>query len=114
MSAGSIKTSTHIKGEGRCDQVGRWMGCPITVKEGGVSQGMAKRIADYATKRLNTAGIEIRGATLTVAAHTSEGGSEVDGYSVEWENDETLLYLDGIMIGKGGWPILDHGLRLNP
>lgn len=109
-----IKTSTHIAGAGRCDQVGRYMGCPVNVVAGGVGKGMAKRIADYANERLSTAGLSLKGATLTVAAHTSEGGGEIEGYSVEWENEDTILYLDRILIGKGGWPVMDHGLRLNP
>lgn len=77
-----------------------------------ITEGMAKRVANYARKRLEAAGfgsILDRG-TLHVSGQCSYSDAQKDlTYQVEFHMPEGgIIGVQGILTDKG-WPCIDHG-----
>lgn len=70
-----------------------------------LSNGLVKRCISYAIKRMNKFPLDYSKVTNI---HVSKNDSEF--ISVSFRGEYGSISVDGIMIGAGGWPVLDHGI----
>ena len=76
-----------------------------TVPDSELSQGLVKRCMSYANQRLEKFPLDYSKVT-----HYNVCRNE-DGYiTVSIKGEFGAIKVNGIMIGKGGWPFLDHGI----
>jgi hypothetical protein len=72
-----------------------------------IGQGKAKRLLNYAIKRMKDSGFPTT-EKIEISTTANEGY-----YHVAFENDKGgSISVQGIMLGAGGWPCLDHGFSI--
>ena len=82
-----------------------------TKVDGDISPGLVKRLVRYAQKELRAIGIEPPSHAIEV--YSLGYDSDTRTYHVSFKNGKGATYvLNGIMLGNGGWPDLDHGFTL--
>lgn len=70
-----------------------------------LSNGLVKRCVSYAVQRLNKFPLDYSKVTNV---HVSR--NENDYITVSFRGEFGAIKVDGIMIGAGGWPFIDHGI----
>jgi hypothetical protein len=72
-----------------------------------ISEGKAKRLLAYAVERMEFAGFP---TSSKVEISTTEDGGY---YHVQFVNEKGgSISVQGILLGAGGWPSLDHGFHI--
>ena len=70
-----------------------------------LSNGLVKRCISYATKRMEKFPMDY---SKVLNIHVSKNDS--DFITVSFKGEFGAIKVEGIMIGAGGWPSLDHGI----
>lgn len=79
---------------------------------GEIRPGLAKRLAAYSARQLTLAGFGAVLSSCRCEVMTTDGdllASDRDYQVTFYTPAGGTLSVDGILIGRGGWPILDHG-----
>lgn len=104
-----MKTAVFKVNPGHTDMLGN--GHPYVEETGQtISQGLAKRIADYAAGRMKEMGLPIaQDWELSVETNDADQRPADRMYHVTWQTAEgAKIGIEGILT-KRGWPLLDHG-----
>ncbi|TDW20465.1 hypothetical protein EV128_12595 [Rhizobium azibense] len=106
-----IKTEVLRRDKPRFSMVGQKLPDTLLSTDEEISPGLAYRISRYATGRLTESGFDLEGWSCRVT--TSDGdrprGERV--YHAEFIHSKGgMVGIQGIFIGAGGWPCIDHGL----
>lgn len=84
------------------DMCGQFLGYPLTIAETTIKAGLVKRLVRYAVQRAEDLGLPVWDKVNVCC---------IDGesYFVEFINPKgTKITLNGILIGRGGHPSVDH------
>lgn len=73
-----------------------------------LSSGLVKRCVSYALKRLDNFPLDY---SKVKNVHVTKNDSEF--LTVAFRGKFGAIKVDGILIGKGGWPSLDHGISFD-
>jgi hypothetical protein len=79
-----------------------------------VSQGLAHRLAVFATRRMAEAGFTALTAVSKLEVYTTDGDEPPAHrhYCVRWQNEKGgYIEVVGILT-RSGWPSLDHGFAI--
>lgn len=109
-----MKTEVWNRGPARLDMCGQSLPYQLSKTEEHISPGLAKRIHDYAAKRLHGAGLSplVNGWACTIGTNDADDKPADRAYYVSWKNDAgTQVSIVGILT-RNGWPSLDHGLEI--
>ncbi|WP_116894801.1 hypothetical protein [Pseudomonas savastanoi] len=110
----TFATEVYQRGVSRFNMVGQKLPDHLHITDKVITQGLAFRLARYATQRLGDAGFAkaVEGWKLTVYTMDADLPASDRTYSVRWQNDAGG-YIDvcGIFT-KRGWPSLDHGYSI--
>lgn len=112
MSA--IMASVLQRGVPRFNMVGQRLPDSLHATDQAISPGLISRLHRYASGRLSEAGFEIEDWQCEV--YTMDGDVPVSEryYCVEFMNERGgMLGVQGIAIGRGGHPCLDHGISVD-
>lgn len=105
MNVTSNKTETHPAWNSTFQKYQYWI---KDVENSELSAGLVKRCIKYATERLSKFPMDFSKInTCTVVKNDS------DYITVSFKGEFGAIKVDGIMIGKGGWPFLDHGISID-
>lgn len=98
-----INQTTWKREPAKFDMSGGFLGYPLTPMESTIKHGLVGRLVKYATRRMEDCGFPL--------SENIEVSSKIDSpyYNV------TFIYpkggkisVVGILIGRGGWPSVDH------
>ena len=90
------------RGKSQFDMCGQFLGYPLSVTGKEIKPGLLKRLVRYAVQRATDLGLPIWD---NVNVCCIDG----DSYFVEFINPQgTKIVLNGILIGRGGHPSVDH------
>jgi len=106
-----IQTEVLIAGPTPFDSTGRALSPRLTVTDESISQGLAKRLSDYAHRQLDEHGFGSLAGISDVSVYTVDGNDRPSerSYCVRWTNAKGgYIELVGIAT-KAGWPFLDFG-----
>lgn len=81
-------------------------------EHGEIRPAVARRLVDYAARALTDAGFGPILDTCSVEVLTTDGDRPAAerAYQVTFKTPaDGTLSVDQILMGRGGWPILDHG-----
>ena len=115
-----MKTAVFEKQATRFDMCGQRLSVDLNLGSEGVSQGLAKRLFDYAAKSLRDDGFGFM-VDLAIAGKWEASVYTIDGdmpsadrsYCVRITNPEGgYVEMIGIYTSKG-WPSIDHGYAMN-
>lgn len=110
-----MPTSTvMIQGKARFNQVGQFLGYPLTTTQETISPGLAKRLHAYALQRLDDAGFKNIVEGWAVEVYTMDGDDRPANrsYCVKFKNAKGgAIEVIGILT-RNGWPTLDHGYSI--
>lgn len=70
-----------------------------------LSDGLIKRCISYAAKRMERFPLDY---SKVLNIHVSKNDSEF--FTVSFRGEFGAIKVEGIMIGAGGWPNIDHGI----
>ena len=104
-----MHTEVYRKLPARFDMCGRFLGYPLQLTDETISEGLAKRLLNYAVGRIRERGFEAALA-WDVTITTSDYGTEPADryYSVAFRNAKGgQISVVGILTIKG-WPFVDH------
>jgi hypothetical protein len=100
-----IESVIYKIGEANFDMTGRLLGHRLVKLDGTITDGLAVRLRDYAAKRLREYGFPVY--TRCVVEKTD------NHYTVDFVNHlNGSIGIIGILLGKGGWPSIDHGFHI--
>jgi hypothetical protein len=101
----TIELNTYKIGDANFDMCGRFLSRTIHKVNNTITDGLSIRLRDYAAKRLREYGFPVY--TRCVIDKTE------NYYTVDFVNHlNGSIGIGGILIGKGGWPTLDHGIHI--
>jgi hypothetical protein len=101
----AIELNTYKVGEANFDMCGTFLGRNLHLTNNTITEGLAVRLRNYAAKRLREYGFPVY--TRCVIDKVD------DVYSVDFVNGlNGSIGIKGILIGKGGWPSIDHGFNI--
>jgi len=106
-----IETTVYRKGVQRFNMVGQSLPRQLFETSEGISQGLAKRLANYALERMVEEGFNcVRGWKVEVSTIDAEYKPSHRSYYVRFINPKGgAIGVEGILT-RNGWPSLDHGL----
>lgn len=109
-----IATEVLKRGEPRFNMAGQSL--PDSLHDTGekVSDGLATRLHRYAHRELSSVGFALDGWEARVYTMDGDLAPSERYYCVEFVHPKGgVVGVQGIAIGKGGHPILDHGLCID-
>lgn len=108
-----MKTEVYVRKAAQFDMGGKFLGYPLKAVEESITEGLARRLVVYASRRLLDSGFIVEGWEVTVeAVGDPQDGPSDRVYAVSWENAKGgTLAVQGIYT-RSGWPFLDHGLAV--
>jgi hypothetical protein len=99
----TIELNTYKVGKANFDMCGSLLGHSIHKVDNTITEGLSIRLRNYAANRLREYGFPVY--TRCVIEKTD------DHYTVDFVNHlNGSIGIGGILIGKGGWPCIDHGI----
>jgi hypothetical protein len=105
-----ISANVMARGEARFDMAGQRLPYSLHDTAEQISAGLVKRLYRYALHRLTDMGFEV--ADWDCEVYTMDGGEPLKYryYTVEFTNSKGgMIGVQGIGIGRGGHPDIDHG-----
>lgn len=106
-----IHTEVLRKGEARFNMVGQRLPDSLHDTDQEISPGLAYRLYRYCYVRLTENGFNLEGWKVHVYTMDGDLPRSDRYYCVEFVHQKGgMIGLQGILIGKGGWPTLDHGV----
>jgi hypothetical protein len=106
-----LSANVMVRGEARFDFGGQRLPYSLHDTAEQISAGLVTRLYRYAYARLDRSGFAVAGWDCEV--YTMDGGEPLKYryYTVEFTNSKGgMIGVQGIGIGKGGHPDIDHGL----
>ena len=98
----------------RFNIAGQFISYPLRATEDAISEGLKHRLANYAKKRLEDAGL-FPSKVLVCKVSTDDASDKPSdrSYQVEFHTDKGgVIGICGILT-KSGWPCLDHGMIID-
>lgn len=101
----NIELVTYKVGDANFDMCGRLLGHQLKKIDNTITEGLSIRLRNYAAKRLRDYGFPVY--VRCVIEKTD------DHYTVDFVNHlNGSIGIVGILVGKGGWPSIDHGFNV--
>lgn len=97
-----VTTEVYKRLPATFDMCGKFLGYPLQIVAAEIKPGLVKRLVAHATRRMVEAGFPV--TENVVVSKVDE-----DDYAVEFVNAKGgKITVQGILIGRGGWPCVDH------
>jgi hypothetical protein len=107
----SEATTVVYRMEARFNMAGQLLPYALHEVDATISPGMAARLRRYAERRLGDSGFFVDGWVCGVSATDGDRPRSEWVYAVEFTNPlGGAIGVQGILTGRGGHPVLDHGL----
>lgn len=104
-----METTVYKQLPARFDMCGKFIGYPLQETEEKISAGLIQRIYNWAARTVKESGFD-----FILAWEVTVSTSDRSMYQVEWKNPAGgSICVVGILIGKGGWPVVDHGFEIH-
>ncbi|RWX78251.1 hypothetical protein EPK99_06340 [Neorhizobium lilium] len=106
-----IHSEVLIKGEPRFNMVGQRLPDSLHDTDQVISPGLLERLHRYGLTRVTEIGFTVDGFKPSVYTMDGDLPASERYYCIEFIHQKGgMIGVQGIMIGKGGWPCLDHGI----